>query len=500
MGGLINIILEYAKKNPVRFHMPGHKGRQICFDSESCSNEYNVNYLNYLNYQNDITELFFTDNLYSPDSNAGLIEGLEKRISECFFENANNSGDIVSYISCGGATLGIQASVLSLVRNKNNRNNKNNKIINTSSDDLYIICDRVSHVSFINALSLLNVNPLWIYPGENFCDRIEYFAGNYKNIKNINSINNIIGVFVTSPDYFGSMRDITEISAVCKKYSLPLVVDNSHGSHLAFYKNGVMHPINCGADISIDSVHKTLPALTGAAIIHANGNYNNYGKISKIRDCMKIFASTSPSFLILQSVENMVDYLEKSGRRDHERLIYDIDLFRKKASDLNIIVESEFEFKFESGKSRFRDPYRIVLTFENAGKKLYYYLFKNNITCEFFDKDNVIIIPSILNKSDDFDLLLAFLENFVQINPVKPYKLKICNLFDFIVNRMQMSLSDALKMTGETVPVAKSINRIAAESVFAYPPGIPVVLPGEIIDENIYDIIKDMRNYIDVIM
>jgi arginine/lysine/ornithine decarboxylase len=112
VGGLINIIAEYAKKNPVRFHMPGHKGRQICPDRESGLGEYNINYFNFLNYQNDVTELFFTDNLYSPDSNAGLIEGLEKRISECFFENTNHSRNIISYISCGGATLGIQAEMI----------------------------------------------------------------------------------------------------------------------------------------------------------------------------------------------------------------------------------------------------------------------------------------------------------------------------------------------------------------------------------------------------
>ena len=155
-----DIISEYAKKNPVRFHMPGHKG------------EFDVK---------DVTELFFTDNLYNPDLNTGLIFELEKRISECFFENIK----AVSYISCAGATLGIQAAVLSLIRNK------------TKSNDLYIICDRASHVSFINTLALLDVNPLWIYPNDNFLEKIKYYIKNHKNI---------IGVFVTSPDYFGGMR------------------------------------------------------------------------------------------------------------------------------------------------------------------------------------------------------------------------------------------------------------------------------------------------------
>ena len=450
MCRLNNIIAEYAEKNPVRFHMPGHKGKQICGSP---------------GYSADVTELFFTDNLYNPDENSRLILGLEERISKCFFGD-NPTNQIVSYVSCGGATLGIQGALLSLVRNNKNKNGGN----------LYIICDRNSHISFINALSLLNINPLWVYPGENFSERTEYFIKNYDNI---------IGAFVTSPDYFGGMKDISDISLKCKTYALALAVDNSHGSHLAFYKDGCLHPIKCGADIVIDSIHKTLPVLTGAAVIHANKNYSGF---DSIRESVKMFASTSPSFLILQSIENMVDYLKIYGKPEHERLIADINSFREKAAELNIIPET----------GEIRDPYRIILTAENMGEKLYYYLFENNIVCEFFDKDNVIIIPSILNPPGDFDALLNALKKFAKMYRLKPYKQKKSV---FIPNPTTvLNLNTAMKSPRETVPVKKSVNRISAESVFAYPPGIPVILPGEIIEGKVYDILKEMRNEIDVIL
>ena len=490
MGKLNDIIAQYTDKNPVRFHMPGHKGKNFCFEYPEYSG-------NNLSYKSDITELFFTDNLYNPDLNMGLIYDLEKRISDCFFENKN----IVSLILCGGATLCIQGAMLSLIRNNNSYNSYNR--YNSENGKLYIICDRTSHISFINALSLLDINPLWVYPDENFTERINYFCGKYKN----NHMINIIGAFATSPDYFGCMKNIFEISLECKRYSLPLVIDNSHGSHLAFYKNGSLHPINCGADISIDSVHKTLPALTGAAVIHANKNYGNDNKNNEIRECLKIFASTSPSFLILQSIENMIDYLEKAGKSEHARLINDIDLLRKRISESSELIGMFKTVNMNTETKELHDPYRIVLSAENSGEKLYYYLFENNITCEFFDKDNVIIIPSVLNHTEDFDKLFGVLKKFAEINPVKPGKGRKLHKYNFHVNHeIALSLNSAMKFPRETVLLENSIDRISAESVFAYPPGIPLVLPGERINEGIYNILKNMQgqknqqNQIDVII
>ena len=385
MGRLNDIIAEYAKKKPVRFHMPGHKGK--------------LNKMLFATH--DVTELFFTDNLYSPSRDINLIYELEDRIAKCFFGNANAADfqgrenpaptNIHSLISCSGATLCIQAAVLFLKQLK-----KDKKV-------LYIICDRASHISFINVITLLNITPLWVYPDEDFIKQINYFA----TIKNPEDI---VGVFVTSPDYFGVMKNIESISEECKKYSLDLIVDNSHGSHLAFYNNGNLHPLNLGADIVIDSIHKTLSALTGAALLHADKKFDK----NILKQSMNMFASTSPSFLILQSIELMVDFLEKHGVEEHERLIDNIDLFKNKSKSLG------FEFDSE----RFFDPYRIVLNCENSGELLYYFLAEKNIFCEFFTDDSVIIIPSISNDSDDFVKLFDSLNDFTKINKIIPVKHK----------------------------------------------------------------------------
>ena len=364
MGRLSDIIGEYAKKNPVRFHMPGHKGRGAALD---------------------VTELFFTDNLYSPSRETNLIYTLEERLSKCFFTKAG----IYSLISCSGATLCVQASVLALKRAKKN---------------LHIICDRASHVSFVNAITLLGLAPLWIYPGEDFPQAIGRHAKEHDP-------EHIAGVYVTSPDYYGAMKDIGKISKECKKHSLGLVVDNSHGSHLAFHESGALHPINLGADISIDSIHKTLPALTGAALLHGSGRFD---KEKSLRPAMKMFASTSPSYLILQSIEQMADLLEQSGAKEHERLLFEIESFRQRAKALGFVFENE-------GVS---DPYRIVLECAELGEKLYYFLAQKNIFCEFFDLDRVVAIPSISNSAGNFGALCEALGEFAKNNKILRAKQK----------------------------------------------------------------------------
>ena len=456
MGRLSDILNNYAKQNPVRFHMPGNKGK--------------INF----NVSTDVTELFFTDNLYNPDADTGIIHELEDKIVKCFFPNANH---IHSIISCGGATLCIQAAILSLLRFKNN--------LSDCTQEKYLICDRASHISLINTLALLNITPLWIY-SDDFIEFIEDYSKIYGN--------EILGVFVTSPNYYGRIKDIKAISEVCRKYSLTLVADNSHGSHLAFYSSGELHPINAGADISVDSVHKTLPALTGAAVLHTNKKFD---KEMLLRSSMRAFASTSPSFLILQSIEAMIEYLTAHGYDGHKVLLENINQFRNEAEKIG------FAFDYFS-----TEPYRIVLSAKlsessdniNSGKFLYDYICDKNICCEFYDSDSVILIPSILNTKNDFDVLLDALRQFA--GKYKFYSQPSVKVTEANISTnpvVSINLSQALKLPRKKILTDNAINKISAEAVTVYPPGVPIILPGELIDENNINYIKQIREYIDVI-
>ena len=452
MLNLSKQIKKYAEQNPVRFHTPGHKGALE---------------------PHDVTELFFTDNLYSPNESLRFILDLEERIPQVFFPRRN----IASTISCGGATLCIQAALLAVSR-KNRENNKNNNNDETGTGRRYIICARDCHISFINALALLDIEPIWLY--DTGCIE-ELFKINRTPARE-GSGKNIIAAFVTSPNYYGGMCDIAKISKVCKKYDTPLIVDNAHGSHLAFHKDGELHPVNCGADIAIDSVHKTLPALTGAALAHAVPGYD-------MRGAMQVFASTSPSYLILQSIEQMLDFLETSGTAEHCRLLDDITGLKNNAREY-------FAQEPAGDANPWSDPFRIILNCENSGGKLYYFLFEKNITCEFYENDRVIIVPSVFNKSSDFESLAGALQIFTRENNVTnvtsvKIPAPLCGVTRFSLPAAARTLSQTLKSPREPVNVSAALGRICAEPVFAYPPGIPLVLPGEIISRDIIDIITN---------
>ncbi|MEG2039206.1 MAG: DegT/DnrJ/EryC1/StrS family aminotransferase, partial [Oscillospiraceae bacterium] len=256
---------EYLEYDFSRLHMPGHKG--VAPSAIDLGAMY------------DITEFEGSDSLYAP---TGCILELEKRFSELYCTET-------SLLSAGGSTLCIQA-MLALV----------------AKPDCTLIAGRNIHISAVNAMALLGINPYWVYPEK--CDndpligRISPAAIQAALEKNPDAV----GVYITSPDYFGVISDIKAISLICERYSVPLLVDNAHGAHLAFLKPR-LHPIRLGASMCCDSLHKTLPVLTGGALLHILDKRF----AGDAKRCMSIFGSTSPSYLIMLSADNCMGLLEQ---------------------------------------------------------------------------------------------------------------------------------------------------------------------------------------------
>lgn len=443
----IDSINKYSEKDPVRFHMPGHKGI--------------VNFN--LTAGNDVTELFFTDNLYHPDGETGFVHDLERRVSECFFKN----GDTDCVISCGGATLLIQASILHILREYNKKNR--------GSGQRYMLCDRNSHMSLINALALCSIEPVWFFDvGE-----INAVLASLRDTA-------IIGVFITSPDYYSQIHDIKKAAESAHAHSLPLIADNSHGSHLAFHENGSLHPMKCGADYSVDSLHKTLPVLTGGAVMHFRKSKDK----ENIRAAMRVFASTSPSFLILQSVESAISFLHENGSESHANLLSEINKFKKAVKDYGIINDSERS-----------DPFRIVLNlglYNKRGEDLYFFLAEKDIICEFYDKKNVIIIPSVNNREEDFIRLLTALKYYFANIKKNNHSHKNSN-HPLRLPERALSLRECVLSPCVKIKAASAANRIAAELVAPYPPGVPVIICGERIDNESANELAKIKEYIYVI-
>ena len=270
----------------LRCFMPGHKGKAPESQLENL-------------YKYDITEIKGADSLFESD---GIIAESEKNASELF-------GTEYTAYSASGSTLCIQA-MLTLMKWENRK----------------AFAIRNVHRSFLNGCALLDLEVSWIYP--------EYSGGIISGEIDISKIENALKsynkpsfLYLTSPDYTGRMCDIKRISEICRKYDSRLLVDNAHGALLAFMPEN-LHPIHLGADLCCDSAHKMLPAMTGSAYIHTSRP--EYAPL--IKKAMLLYASTSPSYPVMMSLDLCNKYISEKIHSDICRNLSYISALRKRFS------------------------------------------------------------------------------------------------------------------------------------------------------------------------
>ena len=411
--------------------MPGHKGRgagALPFDMA-------------LPY--DVTELDATDNLYAPAPDGVFRAELD------FMRSVY--GTAATIITAGGATAAICAAVACCARR---------------SPGLSMLCDRKAHISVINALALTGVEPVWFDAGAVTDAKIDEFTSNLSGAQ-------YSAVFITSPDYYGTARDVASLAKLSAKLGAPLIVDNSHGAHLFFHGDGTLHPLKQGAALVIDSLHKTLPALTGGALLHAADIYADDDAQfdfteAELLSALRLFTSTSPSYLISSSVCACVRELAESGNIAHAALLREVTSVRSRLAALGFTLDTPDD-----------DPFRICICYGDA-QGLYDYLARNGVVCEFCDGHRVVLLTSIRNTHDDFALLTDLCAGY---KPVAPENNSLS--YEFYLPQRAITLREALLSRQERVPLATAFGRIAASPAAPYPPGITCIAPGEVYDEKV---------------
>lgn len=418
---LSKVLKEYKGLKRSSFHTPGHKN--------------NCNFLNEL-LSFDFTELDYTDSLFEAN---GAILKAEEYASKVF-------GSIRTLFSAGGCTLCIQA-MLRLVGKSGGK----------------VICSRVLHKSAINAMALLNLKPIFI---EQDKDLKTGFLNPVKPMDvevALKTNEDVNVVYLTSPDYFGVLSDVKKISKICKSYNVPLIVDNAHGSHLAFLEEN-LHPLHFGADMTADSLHKTLPVLTGGALLHIN----NEKYISRAKQAMALFGSTSPSYPIMASLDLCSDWIENNAKMEYKRLIDNIKPIKNILKEKGILMPEGLV-----------DPTRISLNLKSVGLTGFECaeLFRKfGLEPEVYTKDFIVLILTPFNKEKDF----LKLKNALMALEVRDSKTE--NKFFFQKElHLKTSLNEAILSESEVIEVRKSKNRISAGTVCPCPPGVPIVIPGETI-------------------
>ena len=430
---ICDFVRRYAESSALRLHMPGHKGSSL---------------LGFEAY--DITEIDGADSLYEAN---GIIAESERNAGELF--------GCATYYSTEGSSQCIRAMLYlaSLYAREKGK-------------APHIAAGRNAHKTFLSSAALIGFDTTWIYPESMdpylscriTADDIEKFLLKYNE--------KISAVYLTSPDYLGNITELRSISEICHKYDVLLLVDNAHGAYLKFLPES-RHPMDLGADLCCDSAHKTLPVLTGGAYLHASDRILK-ALSENIKNALAMFGSTSPSYLILQSLDAANKYISEGYKVRLSEFCNDISVCK------NILIQNGYCFCGD-------EPLKLTINSKKYGyygHELARLLAKKHIICEFYDPDFLVLM---LTPETGGDGLKKMTEALLSV----PMKAEIEEKPTVFKNpSIVMSIIDASFRACETIPTDKSLGRILAAANVGCPPAVPILICGERIDESSIECFK----------
>lgn len=426
---IVSFLRSYQEKSPVRMHMPGHKGAGI------------------LGFEGmDLTEIYGADELFAAE---GIIKESEQNASSLF--------GCPTYYSTQGSTLCIQTMCTILCQDAKSKGKKPK-----------ILAGRNAHRSFIHAAALLDFDIEWLYGNSDYLSCKIHAEDLEKAIIESHPT----AVYLTNPDYLGNLLDIQSLASVCKKHNVLLAIDNAHGAYLRFLEPS-LHPIDLGADLCCDSAHKTLPVLTGGAYLHLSESLNQVWE-NDVKHFMEYFSSTSPSYLIMASLDAANEVLDTTFRNSLFECIQRVDGLK------NTLVQHGYTIL--SG-----EPMKITIStkeFGYTGNEIANLLMECDIYPEFYDSDYIVLMPSPYNTKDDLKRLETCLCG-IERKPIlinKPPKLE--------QSKKAMNVRQALFSSSITLDVSKSLGQVCSSVTVSCPPAILPVIPGEVISESSIEVMK----------
>lgn len=443
---LLDEVLKYKKEENLIFSMPGNKCGKV-FLKDNIGKEF-VDTMGYL----DITEVDPLDNLHAPE---GIILEAQQLLAKTY-------GVKKAYFMVNGSTGGNLCSIFTAFN---------------EGDE--VLVERNCHKSIYNGLILRKLKVKYIEPLIN--EKLGIFLPpDKKNIYDaIEQCENLKGIILTYPSYFGITYDIEEVLLDLKKRGLKIVVDSAHGAH--FIANNKLPKAIYGIpDYVVLSAHKTLPALTQGSYLLSNTDDND------VEFYLNTFMTTSPSYLIMSSLDYARYYLDEYGYDEYERLINKAEKYRSIINSLNkvhIISKEDLAEDYDIDKSR----YIVMVSKEYSGHKLLEYLREQGIQCEMSFASGVVLLLSPINDDDDFKKLLKSFEN-LQLKDIRQDNYS--KYYSFIPKKV-LEPYEVFKKECKYIKINEADKNIACEAIIPYPPGIPLLCPGEVITKEAIDIIDD---------
>ncbi len=450
---LYDLLSEYDKKGVIPMHMPGHKRNTAMLGRA-------------LPYDIDISEIDGFDNLHDAH---GVLKVTAELASRLY-------GSKRTFLLVNGSTGGILAGVRSSVRHGDT-----------------VIMARNCHKSVYNAVEISGLRPVYLMPER---DRMSGICGSIRPEQVGRALDGNPQaklIIITSPTYEGVVSDIKGICEIAHQKKIPVLVDAAHGAHFGFSSFFPSSAVACGADIVVTSLHKTLPALTQSSLAHVSGDLIDENRMASE---LAVFQTSSPSYVLLSSIDYCVRLLSNEKEALFEAYSKNIEAFDKSISrigKIKILCHGADTLKNHESFYDF-DPGKIVVSTRHTnltGSALAQLLrSKYRIELEMSSSDYAVAMTSICDDWDAFALLLGALLDVNRDVQNVPYDDK--HIWPQQLPPRLLTTAEAAELKGAYVPISEAAGLMALEYLWAYPPGIPYIVPGEAIDEGMIGFIHQL--------
>lgn len=454
MTDLYELLKEYAASDFYPFHMPGHKRNRDAAEG-SLAEAYSI----------DITEIDGFDNLHQAQ---GILRECQKRAAEIY-------GSEETYFLINGSTGGILSAVAAVC-------NKGSRLLMARN------CHKsVYHAVYLQELAAVFLRPEPLEP----CQAAGPITPEAVR-RALEETPDIAAVFITSPTYEGVVSDVRRIAEIVHSYGKPLIVDEAHGAHFGFHADYPENSVRLGADLVIHSVHKTLPSMTQTGLLHVNGKLVDR---ERLRRYLRIFQTSSPSYVLMASIDRCMSFMEQEGKERLERLLVMRREFLEKIRSCVYIRAME-----GAGTSHITDPCKLVLytTVDMINGQQLYDILRDDyhLQMEMAAGSYVLAILTLMDSREGMERLAGAVLEIekriameIQRRGEKGEKKRVSVAGCEAV----FTIAEAYEKEAELIPLAEAEGRTAAEFVNLYPPGIPLVTPGERWNQDMIRLIEEYK-------
>lgn len=455
MGGLYGELKKYAESDYYPFHMPGHK-RSLGAVPE-------VRAI-------DITEIEGFDNLHHAE---GILKEAQERAARLY-----GSGE--TYYLVNGSTCGILSAVFACTDQRGK-----------------ILMARNCHKAAYHAAQLRELETVYLYP--QMTDGPFYVGGSIcpqEVRKALEKDSTIQAVFITSPTYEGVISDIKTIAEIAHSFGKPLIVDEAHGAHFGFHPAFPQNSVKLGADIVIHSLHKTMPSLTQTALLHRNGVFTDS---DTVRRYLSIFQTSSPSYVLMAGMDACVELIREDGDRLFGQFAKRLKEFYAGTANLKKIKILSEDGAEAAGRMFGRDCSKIIISAgDESGRWLAGVLRERyHLEPEMEAAGYVVALTSAADTDEGFARLLQALKETDDELCAKEAagdtaETREADAKEHLPMRREavMTIARALRCSTATAALDGSEGLVSAEYIYLYPPGVPMIVPGEKIDRELLDALE----------